>query len=255
MPLTPSLLAELEARFPNFLLIGAHARDYVVHSQGGLRVPRSTRDIDVSIGVVSHAEYAERTAGLEAICDTGMAFTICGVHVDVLPFGSIADQDTGHVLTGDGVITDVTGMAEAFTHANLVPIHGHLVRIPNLANLLILKTIAWRMRGDQTDKDASDLGWLMEASSHGSFEERLWSDEGVALLERFTPDEIGIYLAGGDAGRQSPSAARQCLPAIRGPELASALGRPRRARWWLDALAAGIADSLDESSDAPAGSS
>ena len=146
-------------------------------------------------------------------------------------------------------------MAEAFAHANLVPIHEHIVRIPNLANLLILKIVAWRMRGDQTDKDAGDLGWLMEASSHGSFEERVWSDEGLALLARFTPDEVGIYLAGRDAGRQSPSAARACLPAIRGPELASTLGRPRQARSWLDALAAGIDDSFHERTDAGVGAS
>ena len=52
-PLPIPVLTELAARFGEFMIIGAHARDRIVHQLAGLELTRATRDLDIAIAVPS----------------------------------------------------------------------------------------------------------------------------------------------------------------------------------------------------------
>ncbi len=91
------------------MIIGAHARDRIVHDRAGLELSRATRDLDLAIAVPSMPEFHALTQDLQPVGVTAISFLVQGHHVDLIPFGGI-ETITGSILeTSDGILTDVTG--------------------------------------------------------------------------------------------------------------------------------------------------
>lgn len=237
------VLDELRARLGDFLLIGAHARDFIVHGLAGLPLTRLTRDLDIAIAVPDLRDYHQLTAGLHRVGDTGMAFLLSGCHVDVIPFGLVALGDGLVIETNAGILTDTTGLSEAFQTANLAVIAGRQVKVPTLHAMLVLKTIAWSMRGSSTTKDATDLAMLFDAASSGHFADRCWAD--LDLLAQFDadPTRVGLFLAGLETVHDLPASTDRCMEIwlSDGPSLCYAMGEDRHGlrRAQLAALVAG----------------
>lgn len=215
-PLPISVLAELAERFGEFMIIGAHARDRIVHDLAGLALSRLTHDLDLAIAVPSMEAFHQATRGLKSMGDTGTRFLVQGQPVDVLPFGEV-ELAAGPILeTAAGILTDVTGLAEAYQSADLIELKGVRFKAPTLPAMIVLKTVAWLMRGRETDKDATDLAMLLEAASHGQYEARCYDD--LALLGRLDADpaRVGTYLAGRDIAMELPTALPKCMNAWAG---------------------------------------
>ena len=60
-PLPFPVLTELAARFGEFMIIGAHARDRIVHQFAGLELSRATSDLDIAIAVPSMPGFQSLT--------------------------------------------------------------------------------------------------------------------------------------------------------------------------------------------------
>ena len=114
--------------------------------------------------------------------------------MDIIPYGGVARN--GIVEPIPGVTLDVTGMAEAAEHAVTVGVGGQEVRLPTLASMVALKIIAWAYRGDTTDKDARDLGPLLDATHHGPFSEGVWADEEAGERWDYVETLMGPYRVG-----------------------------------------------------------
>ena len=217
---------DLNARFPDLMLLGAHARDHVLHTRARLPIPRATTDLDIAIGVDSPSTYRTRTRELTKLGDTGTSFLIAHHRVDIIPFGGLTPGEHGYLELEPGVFTDVTGLQEAYENAEILALDGFEVRTPTLEALVVLKTIAWMMRGPTTDKDATDLVELLKATAEGDYEPRIWTATASGLLDRFLPDEIGAYLTGKEvAAIFGTSAQERCLDAWDGqhtPKLVAA---------------------------------
>ncbi|WP_262851388.1 hypothetical protein [Mumia quercus] len=125
---------------------------------------------------------------------TGLAFSVHGHTVDVLPYGDVAVD--GIIEPAPGVTLDVTGVAESVENAVKVPIGTGNILIPTLASMIGLKVIAWAYRRATTLKDARDLGPLLDATHHGPFADALWGDD--ESCERWEYDDVlvGPYRAG-----------------------------------------------------------
>ncbi|MEL4503350.1 hypothetical protein AAEX63_00250 [Luteococcus sp. H138] len=188
--------------------MGAHARDHVIHNLAGLQLGRRTTDIDFAVAVPSNEEFRERTKSLTPLSDSGMSFSIRKFAVDLIPFR----KDRPVIITEitPGVLMDTTGIAEAFTTATPLDQEHPWLRLPTLQAMIVLKTVAWRMRRSEVDKDATDLGLLLDCVSQGVFADRCFEDG--ELLERFEgdPDLVGAHLTGRDIAQDLPAAAKAC---------------------------------------------
>jgi predicted nucleotidyltransferase len=189
-----SVLAEIQTLVPELTLVGSFARDYWVHYVAGLPLGAQTLDVDVTILVKSMTEYHERLRTLDGPTGVGVVFHVQGQRVDIIPYGDVANN--GIIEPVPEVTLDVTGMAEAAEHAVTVAADGQEVRLPTLASMIALKIIAWAYRGNTTDKDARDLGPLLDATHHGPFAEEVWDDEEAGERWDYVDTLMGPYRAG-----------------------------------------------------------
>lgn len=225
------------------MVVGAHARDRIVNQLARMEKSRLTRDVDIAIVSESMDQFRARTRKLGDGGKTGTAFAWDGVAVGILP---TMVTGAGWTETTDGVLTDLTGMREAYDTADSSEWDGVPVRFPTLQAMVALKLVAWGARGAGTDKDAQDLSDLLEACSGGVFEDRCFE---AHLLGRFDgdPAHVGAYLTGRDVARDLPHAATCCRRLLADPErhrLVSAMRRGSVNEGRLFALCDGMDSGL-----------
>lgn len=190
------------------MLIGAEARDILHAELGHSFQNRATEDVDLAFAIPDWDAYRRLVAGLEEIGDSGIAFRIAGVHVDVMAFGSI-ESPRGTVIppfrSNDPL--DVFGMEEVYETAVQVTLgNGYIVRLPTVAGYVALKLKAWIDRSAMYNyKDAPDVGLaLYWAAESEAFTSRVWVDydliddwgadvalAGAALLGRDIRQQLG----------------------------------------------------------------
>lgn len=183
IPVPEAVVAELAGRARraglDILVIGAAARDLVVHAPIRTTTTRATLDVDIAVAVGGPGEVSALTAGLDRVRGSEHTFTVLGVEVDVVPFGGL-ERDR-KVRFPDGNQLDVNGIAEALrTSVEVVLPAGTTVRVASLPAQAVLKVLAWRDRRFDSTKDARDLHDILSAASEGPYEDETWDDE-VAL--------------------------------------------------------------------------
>ena len=153
--------AHTEALGIPYLVIGATARDIILHHGYGAAIERGTRDIDFGIQVQNWDQFEQLK---EHLLKNGFTPVQTKVHqlvttvpngasweIDIIPFGNI---------TGDGnsitwppqhdIGMSVTGFNEAFKHALDVKIANNPnlnIKVASPAGMLLLKLISWLERG------------------------------------------------------------------------------------------------------------
>lgn len=221
LPLPVDALNELLARYGDLMLVGARARDHIVITKAGLDLGRATYDLDLALGVPSLDDFAAMTSVLGDGGATGMRFRVRGVPVDLIPF-SPTDAFAQPLTVGDGIQMNTEGMAEAFASAECDNADLPGLRYPTLQALIVLKTIAWTMRGSGTAKDADDVALLLRCVDHGSYEERCYTDLLGARWADGDPRRVGAYIVGRDAARDLPRATAMCIDTWRSTPLREA---------------------------------
>ena len=156
------------------LVVGAAARDLVVHAPAHQRPQRATLDVDVAVAV-DRAGFDRFTCGLQRIAGSEHKFSVLGVEVDVVPFGLI--EVDRHVDLNDGHRLDVNGIAEAARDPVQVALPGGLrVRVASLPAQAALKVLAWRDRHHTNPKDAVDLRGILDAAALSPHDEDVWKN-------------------------------------------------------------------------------
>ena len=187
------------------MLIGAEARDILHAYLGHSFKNKATQDVDLAFLVPDWTAYEVLVDGLTPIPDTGIAFRVAGMHVDVMAFGSIESPQgkvTPPFRKADPL--DVFGMSQVYASAHLASFGDGLeIRLPTVAGYVALKLKAWIDRSEVHNfKDAPDLGLaLFWAAESPSFTERFWTD-----LDLFSTWQTDVGLGGaallGDDVRQ-----------------------------------------------------
>ncbi|WP_256842171.1 hypothetical protein [Ornithinimicrobium cryptoxanthini] len=181
LPVPVEVLSELVRRAANanvrVLLVGAAARDLVVHAPREVVAKRATEDVDVAIAVTGQGEIDEFVRGLNRVGRSEHKFLLFGLEVDVVPFGSI--EKNRKITFPDDHELDVTGLMEASKTAVAVTLPGNVrIHVAALPAQAALKVLAWRdRRYTSTRKDASDLAEILLASSEGPYGEATWEDD------------------------------------------------------------------------------
>ncbi|HJC60697.1 MAG TPA: hypothetical protein H9755_10290 [Candidatus Dietzia intestinigallinarum] len=232
-PLPEDAIKAILGRHHDAMLMGAHARDRIVGINAGLPGGRRTSDLDLAIAVPSIDAFKDATSDLDQSGGTGMRFRVERVQVDLIPFG-VGGRLRSPIEVVEGVQMDITGIDEAFATAERMPDPYQGLRIPTLQAMIVLKTVAWKMRWRETDKDAQDLYLLLGCVDEGIYEDRCYCDD----LDRFDgdPRRVGAYLTGLDAARDLPRASAVCRDAWSSTRLVNAMLPTTSTEYELEAL-------------------
>ncbi len=153
-----------------FIVIGASARDLVMHHGYGAPIQRATRDIDLAVQVSDWAAF-------DSICGSLVAegytksdiphrlYDSQGVPLDIIPFGPLEDVSSKIAWPPDGdVEMGVMGFQEALQDAVWITVDSDPalnLAVASPRGLALLKLLAWFERDAQTrKKDAADLVYV-----------------------------------------------------------------------------------------------
>ena len=206
----------------SYVVVGAAARDLVLHYAYGANIARATTDIDFGIQVSDAASYDGllrrlEKVGYERAPESQRVTSPEGVDVDVVPFGAIADIDGNVLLPPDCTHQlNVIGFQEACDWADRVRIHANpelVIPVASPPGMALLKLIAWTERtSDARRKDASDLAYLL--NTYGEIKavrEEIFND--LRMLECHDGDTklIAAYRLGQATSRIASDEARRIL--------------------------------------------
>lgn len=192
-----------------FFLIGATARDTILEKGLSIRSGRATKDVDVAVRV---SDWDKLGRLRQALLDTGNFDEAREAQrliyrnellVDIVPFGGISGP--AHEISWPpehDFVMSTEGFEEAFQAAQLVRVRKQPpldIRVASLAGLVILKIIAWAERPSERNKDAYDLGFIMENYLDAGNYERLMEDhEDLVNVADFDYIKAGCRLLGRD---------------------------------------------------------
>lgn len=180
IPVPEEVLAELSESCRvldlEFLVVGAAARDLVIHALQDTDPVRATEDVDIAVAVHGREQFTTLTGRLSRKGNAEHTFVVLGVDVDVVPFGGI-ERDR-EVRFADDHLLDVTGLQEAHSTSTLVRMpQGTEVRVATASAQTALKILAWRDRHHDNPKDGLDLGIILAAMSSDPFVDEVWEDD------------------------------------------------------------------------------
>ncbi len=182
------------------MLVGARCRD-AIHSALGRTTPtRQTDDLDLAIAIASWQQFERIGETFPSIRDNDIAYRIADLPVDIVPFGTVAEDPRGLTrLAPREEDLVVFGFREVFDRAaSLELASGESIRLPQPEGYTLLKVRAWADRSPD-DKDAKDLAVALD-----------WYAESNDVLDRLYGDDIDVAeLYGFDLaqGAQASSAA------------------------------------------------
>ncbi len=159
-----------------FFVVGATARDMILHYAFGYESKRGTEDIDLGIQVSSWEQYEKLKQGL---LKTGLFTPGRGPHryifstglpVDIVPFGPISNANGDITWPPDhSVKMSVLGFQEAYDHAQRVQVRENpelIIPFATPIGLTVMKLFSWADGlVERKQKDAYDLAFIMNVYS------------------------------------------------------------------------------------------
>lgn len=156
-----------------WLIVGATARDLLLHHGYGAPIKRATQDLDFAIEVANWDAFNQTKQkliqhGFKAGLTEHRLIGPQDETVDVVPFGPLESQDSIIEWPPKGeVAMNVLGFSEACAHAETVLLceeTGLLAPVATPEGMILLKLIAWTDRApDIRKKDAVDIKYLLES--------------------------------------------------------------------------------------------
>ena len=192
-----------------FLIIGASARDIVMTEIYGLKPERATKDIDLGVAVKSWNHFEKLKTSLlldQAAKKTNVPHRIIihGIKVDFIPFGGVEDQH-GTITWPDsnGVKMSIVGFNETLKNSIELELkNGTLIKVANLAGLVVLKLISWNDRPQERPQDAEDIFYIMTHYFDAGGDQRIYDTSGensdICNIQDFTVEKAGSVLLGRD---------------------------------------------------------
>jgi predicted nucleotidyltransferase len=205
------LLADVRVAAPGMepLIVGALARDLLLHYGHGFKIERATADVDFALAVDDWDQYS---ATRQALLASGLfSPSRNAAHklqharfgwVDLIPFGALEHSD-GTIAwppAGDEVMT-IIGYVEAASAAITVALpDDQTARVISLPMLAVLKVLAWSDRHRFTQgKDAVDLQLILRRYLEAGNLDRLYAEFPHAITDNFDFEPTGAWLLGHDA--------------------------------------------------------
>lgn len=181
-----------------FFVVGAAARDIILHHGYGVEIIRATEDIDLGVMVEDWDKFTQLK---EAIIGSGTFdqgrepqrfFYKSKFPVDLVPFGQILKpKNTIEWPEFEGVEMTTLGFKESFDNSILVRLRTAPdleIRFASLAGLAAMKLISWKDKYPERNKDAKDLKFIMLNYIEAGNLERIYDGEDSDILEGAAAD-------------------------------------------------------------------
>ena len=183
-----------------YLIVGATARDIVLHYGYGAPIRRATTDIDYAINVESWGDFEalkEQLINIDFTCGTAAHRLISptNIPIDIVPFGAIELDNVCIAWPPNGdLVMSVMGFQEALDNAQPVIICEKRDVRCNVVTpecLMFLKIISWNERSTELKrKDADDIRYLLKTYHNiKNIKADIYDEENVATLERYGWDQ------------------------------------------------------------------
>lgn len=184
------LIADGRTDPESLMLLGAECRDILHRAYGHKFRLRGTSDLDVAMAVADWDTHEEMVKRFGPTGNTGIRYSIAGVPVDLMPFGSVEDP-RGEVTprTRSGYPFSVFAFQEVFESSlPLVLPSGATIRIPSAIGYSALKVRAWRDRwtASYNTKDGPDIATVV-----------FWYSEDEHVTTRLYETTEGIDILSG----------------------------------------------------------
>lgn len=190
------------------MVVGAQCRDLLHAAFGHKSGLRATGDLDLAVAISGWDQYHAMTAAFRRSGDTDIRFSVAGVLVDFVPFGSIEDPAGTTTMPGRREEVDVFAFDEVFTNASLMPLpSGRYIRVPTPHGYTALKLKAWCDRSIRHEyKDAGDLAiaCFWHAQEETVIDQLYGTEEGVQLLlaSEMSVDRAAAKLLGRNVAKE-----------------------------------------------------
>ncbi|MCX5852559.1 MAG: hypothetical protein NT072_10995 [Deltaproteobacteria bacterium] len=195
-----------------FFIVGAYARDIILKHCYGLESTRRTEDIDLGVKVERWDQYDGLTS---LLLSTGFFSATSkqqrlrfnnGLFVDIVPFGSIADEQKRiYWPLEHEIFMSLFGFQEAYEYSITVRLSSDPeldVKLPTLPGLTLIKLISWNENYPARTRDAEDIFFIMEKYEDAGNVDRLYNEEQKLLIEEnFDVRLAAIRLLGHDMAR------------------------------------------------------
>lgn len=196
----------------SYFVVGAIARDIVLHYGYDVQIKRATEDTDLGVEVSSWGEFETLKQELTA---TGLFRPNSAPHrlfyktemaLDIVPFGPLEHPDREIIWPPDNSGTmNVLGFEDACRSALKVRLSDSPIldiRFATPVGLTVLKIIAWHDRSPDGSKDAQDLAYLLSNYQYAGNEERLFKDhEDLLVKNDFDLERSAVHLLGWDMAK------------------------------------------------------
>ena len=151
------------------LIIGAFARDILMSGEYNYSQLRATRDLDIAVLMEGYWQYQNL---MNELCDNHgwkqsnephRLETNKGEIIDILPFGGIESEKRTVTFKGKDIVEmSVIGFNESYKTNEIVQLDdGSVIKITSLANLCLLKLIAWSYNNTRT-RDIQDFVFILD---------------------------------------------------------------------------------------------
>ncbi|MBC9795419.1 nucleotidyl transferase AbiEii/AbiGii toxin family protein [Sinomicrobium weinanense] len=172
-PLLKPILKELTRFFSDkgirFFVIGATARDIVmeIHNESSGRL---THDLDIAITINEWSRYDFVEKEIEKLPNFSKDpnqkqrfFYLDSFQVDIVPFGEIMKEDSKIFWPPDEEFAmSVLGFSAVDETSLKVGIDNEIdIQVASLSGVFLLKIVAWKDRYHKTNKDADDIGFIL----------------------------------------------------------------------------------------------
>lgn len=195
----------------HFFVIGATARDFILHGLYGIKAPRMTLDIDFGIEIedwesYSKMEIALKRTGLFKQTKEKHRFLFNNTMIDIIPFGNISNIENQISWPPEySVIMSVSGFEEVYQHATPIIVNHDPyveIKVPTLPGLAVLKILSWKHSYPERPKDAEDLLFIINNYEHTDIMDRLFKEKAEILeSEAFDYQMASIRVLGQDMAK------------------------------------------------------
>lgn len=189
-----------------YFLVGAKARDILMHHVYGANVQRATEDYDFAIEIKDWATFEKFKAKLieNGFKEERQAQRVIKgvVKIDLIPFGPIAGDGVQIDWPPDGSFTmNVVGFDEALKWREYFRIRNEpLLDVPvvSTTGLTLLKLLAWTDRvADKRRKDALDLKYIFSNyESDPKILDQVYQDEKSLEQYDWDPALASVHILG-----------------------------------------------------------
>jgi predicted nucleotidyltransferase len=180
-----------------YVVVGATARDIVLHYGYGAKIKRATTDVDFGIQVSDWSAFEALKTKLVALGFSEAKaqhrlYSQDGTQIDIVPFGKLEDEQAKIKWPpkGEAVMT-VLGFQEACDYSESVRIRDNpVIDIPvaTTQGITLLKLVAWLDRAvENRSRDAKDLLYLLKNNEEiPTVVEAMYEDQ--KLMEKYDWD-------------------------------------------------------------------